>query len=135
MGNKQILFTIVIVLSVTAGLLFYSGDNKTGDVSLTPATEYFIEQIQGRVVSEKGQPIEGFEPFMFVEVYPGLVESDFDGVETFGDTHGSKYATSADDSITPKGMGRLLENVAKRAGFALETKKDIDMVLRFMEGK
>lgn len=42
----------------------------------------FTENIQSFVIENIGQPIEGFSAPIYLQAFPGLLEADFDGVET-----------------------------------------------------
>ena len=43
---------------------------------------FFSEELQRAGVERVGQPIEGFNAFIYLEAFPGFEESDFDGVKT-----------------------------------------------------
>ena len=78
------------------------------------------------VQAEIGQPIEGYEPAMLLQVFPGLAPADFDGV----DASIGQYVYTADElryepeegvpmhsagpSLTTLGFGQLLGNVVER---------------------
>lgn len=109
-----------------------------------PVAMYFSEAIQNGFIEKKGgRPIEGFEPFMFMEAYPGLNASDFncvaenDGaVYIFKDeqlTLAPKNTTrqsSAEGSITPSGMNQLLQNIVTRLDHSGPyTNADIDDII------
>jgi hypothetical protein len=95
-------------------------------VVMDTATQAFTEELRTKFVAEKGQPIEGFEPWMFLEVYPGLKAEDFDDVdaliglyrvengEVVYDLNGELELHSAARAISDEGMAQLLQNVAAR---------------------
>lgn len=103
--------------------------------------EEFSARLRAKVITELGQPIEGFEPMMFLEVYPGLTESDFDGVaaliggyeyvngELTYDLKGEQELHSAARAISDEGMTDLLENLARRLGVALSDEDAIEQIL------
>lgn len=86
----------------------------------------FRVSLQSEVRSVLGTPIEGYEPSMFMHVFPGLSETDFEGVEasigfyTIAEGRlvhkldNSRLIHSAAGAITNRGMDTLLENVSKR---------------------
>ena len=86
----------------------------------------FRTELQGRVQEKLGMPIEGYEPSMFLQVFPGLTETDFEGVEAslghYTIQNGeliyvqdpTKLIHSAARSITDEGMETLLHNVSAR---------------------
>lgn len=93
---------------------------------IDPTTQEFTETLRTKFIEEKGQPIEGFEPWMFMEVYPGLAAEDFDGVdaliglyrveggEVAYDLNGEMELHSAARAISDEGMSQLLYNLAAR---------------------
>jgi hypothetical protein len=105
----------------------------TPKVGANTSLAYFINQTQQKIISELGQPIEGFEQSMFLRVYPGLILQDFNDVETVGSTNPPGLATSADNAITEKGMDTLLKNISFRSGLPSETNADIDEIIQFLE--
>lgn len=86
----------------------------------------FKTTLKNEVVAKFGMPIEGYEPFMFLETFPGLTETDFEGVEaSIGYytieggrlTHkldNTKLIHSAAKAITDRGFDTLLANVSVR---------------------
>lgn len=117
--------------SIEDALLFKVNDcHLSGSGSGAPATPYFAKIIQDGIVDKMGgPPIEGFEPFMFMEAYPGLHASDFNCVKADGGFYITRddriifisqrmHARSTiDHSITPYGMNRMLQNISDRLGF------------------
>ncbi len=104
---------------------------------VTPSVEpdvvdTFRDTLQAEVIAKQGQPIEGFVPQMFMATFPGLVESDFDGVEaSIGkyvlrngrlehEIGEARLVHSAATAITRKGMETLYRNVATRVGINIE---------------
>lgn len=123
---------------------FAACPNENGQ-SVGAPTEHFMTMMQQKVVREIGQPIEGFEPFMYLRVYPKLLPVDFDTVEAeLGlysvDEEGIIYTRhadvtlvhSAERAITPYGMGILLENIAARLDLPIETTEEIDTLLGYL---
>ena len=90
-----------------------------------PFTE-FAHGLETEVQTKLGQPIEGYEPVMFLQVFPGLIPEDFDGAEaTIGhytftsgtlehDLENAEMVHSAAPALTDDGMKTLYKNVAKR---------------------
>lgn len=116
---------------------------RTGSVSES-AVQEFTEKVREETVREVGQPIEGFEPFMFMRAFPALTEADFDGVDALiggyvyengelrYDLQGEQELHSAARAISDEGMATLLSNVASRLNFNLEGEATIDEVLAAM---
>ena len=88
----------------------------------------FTGIIQGFVIKNIGQPIEGFSASIYLQAFPGLLEADFDGVEALE----GKYAyengklnferrksgrmSSAEEMIIEKGHETLFNNIRGRLG-------------------
>lgn len=146
------IFSLVVVLS----LVFFfmqpspSEPRPTADIDIDKtdidieAVEYFSDKMQEKFVSYVGQPIEGFSPDMFLDIFPGLTQKDFDGVEAIGGYYEIRnnaiiltenpdsIKTSADHAITPEGMETLLGALSKRFAVPAETKSDIDRILELL---
>lgn len=86
----------------------------------------FKTTLKNEVNTKIGVPIEGYEPPMFLQVFPGLTETDFEGVEAsighytieegrlVHKTDTTKLIHSAAKAITDRGLDRLLGNIAVR---------------------
>jgi hypothetical protein len=86
----------------------------------------FRTTLRNEVDKQIGRPIEGYEPFMFLQVFPGLTETDFEGVEasighyTVADGRlvhkldDTRLVHSAAKAVTDRGMDTLLGNISKR---------------------
>jgi len=119
---------------------FRSAENTSGSIAAASVAD-FTERMRAKVVSEIGQPIEGFEPFMFQRVFPGLIAQDFDKVDALiglyryqngqimYDLGGEQELHSAARAISDEGMLTLLVNIAERNGINLEGDGTIDDVL------
>ncbi|MFH1977890.1 MAG: DUF333 domain-containing protein [Candidatus Aenigmatarchaeota archaeon] len=107
--------------------------------------EQFINLMQAEVVSTNGQPIEGFEPIMFLQTFPGLMKSDFANVEAqqgvyvfannevnFEAASDAGLLHSAGQSITDQGMLTLLNNVANRMYVKAETNEEIATIVELL---
>ncbi len=103
--------------------------------------EVFRTTLKNEVVSKQGMPIEGFEPFMFLKVFPGLAETDFEGSEasigyyTMKDgrlvhkTDNTKLIHSAEKALTDKGLDTVLANVSVRLKVDLAQKGTLTEVM------
>lgn len=147
---KNILIAVVAVLVFNA-IFVYSGGlsllmkSEQQDVSperlQTSVVDVFRFTLQEEVQKKVGMPVEGYEPQMFLQVFPGLVETDFDGVQAsigqYEIQEGrlvhvldeSKLAHSAAGAITREGIETLLTNVTNRIGVDLNTDGTITDVM------
>lgn len=137
--TKPILFILfiaavfIIIIGIAASQLIFKSRmsdecHLSGSGSGAPAAPYFTEVVQKEVVDKFGQPIEGFEPFMFMDTYSGLQVSDFNCVKAYNGFYVVKNGqlvfipertnkmSTADRSITAYGMNRLLQNISDRLG-------------------
>jgi len=64
-------------ITVTLDDASFSRDDTTSEFS---PSRYFKSQLEFKIIQNFGQPIEGFEPFMFLREFSGLNESDFNNV-------------------------------------------------------
>tara|TARA_Y100000310_G_C20142799_1_gene561026 strand:+ start:179 stop:580 length:402 start_codon:yes stop_codon:yes gene_type:complete len=128
-------------LLILLSLLFILGCSSQPQIDLT---QYFSDQLQNKVITEKGQPIEGFEPFMFKDVFPGLLDEDFNNVDASLGIYGIKDTKlsftfsetdlihSASHSITKRGMEILLSNLSKRLNIELTNKESVDEIINLI---
>jgi hypothetical protein len=150
MDMRKIVGLVIIAFVL---LLIAVGISAMGEVSIESpnndipegAVEVFTTKTRNKVIAELGQPIEGFEPFMFLEVYPGLEESDFDGVDAFIGVYRFKNGElthemdntqpfhSAATAISDEGMATLLDNVSSRLGISIETGSDVAEIIEAIE--
>lgn len=144
-GIFLIAVSIVIAYRITPSLLRESLNCPTRSSSLTTVSDYFSKEINKTITAISGQPIEGFLPLMIKQAFPGLQLSDFECVEAykgqyrlkskkivFVENKISNSHSSAEQSITPYGIGKLLENISNRLRLPLRTDKDVDVILKFI---
>ncbi len=101
----------------------------------------FRNTLQSEVRSRIGMPIEGYVPSMFLTIFPGLTETDFEGVEaSIGyytmeqgrlvhklDTSGLIH--SAATAITDHGLDTLLQNISDRLKVDLEKDGTLTLIM------
>lgn len=128
MKTNIILVAVLLVLLVIFGFFTSSSSDQS---------TFFQDEIIRVGVERVGQPIEGFSAPIFLQAFPGLIEKDFDGVQTiegvysFKDT-GLVYTrtadqpiTSAEEMISKEGYKTFLTNLSTR--FNLEVSKDTEV--------
>jgi len=104
---------------------------------------YLIDKINSITIDNIGQPIEGFTPFMYLKVFPGLLKKDFDRVEA---VQGVYYYNngelifewdadvaihSAGESISDEGMLKLIHNLERRF-FDIKSKEDAQKLIQLI---
>lgn len=111
------------------------------EASVVDAFRFTLED---EVKKKLGSPVEGFEPQMFLDVFPGLAMTDFDGVEASAGTYevengalvfvpdATKLQHSASGSIGKQGISTLLNNIAKRAKIDLSGAGTLTDIMRVL---
>lgn len=148
---KNILIAVVAVLVFNAVFVYSGGlellvktEQKEVDLQrVSPAVlDVFRFTLEEEVRKKTGTPIEGYEPQMFLNVFPGLVASDFEGVEASSGAYTFVAGTlthkpddtqlqhSATGSITRTGYETLLTNVAARNDIVLQADGTVTDVMR-----
>lgn len=129
-----VLFNAIFIFSGGLELLVKTEqEEEQKTIKINPdIVDVFRFTLEDEVKKKIGQPVEGYEPQMFLTAFPGLVETDFNGVDAsighyeiidgrlqhINDEKGPVH--SAAGAITRRGMVTLLDNVAKRAGIDLQ---------------
>ena len=138
--NKLTIILVVIIALFALGFLFAERSPSEEDQGGGHAT-VFGDQLQTLGVLEVGQPIEGFDAFLLKSAFPGLVDEDFDGVETLGGHYELKSGflehkhdrgqpiTSAEQTVSPKGYGTLLRNLSVRLGVVVESRESVQAII------
>lgn len=115
-------------------------DNSNLAENIIVKQKEFREKMEATVISRNGQPIEGFEPMMFILALPGLEFRDFNQVEAvighyeyvndelrYNDEE-TTVLNSAATAVTAEGMDTLLINVAKRLHINLNVASVDDII-------
>ena len=134
-SNMKKTIIILVVLGIAVILLFtFVALNRDATPpephdGVTVEVLQFTDRLQSFVLENFGQPIDsGFTAPMYLQAFPGLMEADFDGVETSE----GKYVysdgeltfirartnpiTTYDEAILEKGHETLLSNLRPRLG-------------------
>ncbi len=141
--------TLLVVIGVGSYILYAASSapstNEKPSIAKAVVDE-FIQKARGEVITKVGQPIEGFEPFMFRTAFPGLQASDFANVdamiglyrvedgEIIYDLNGEPELHSAARAITDEGMEQLLANILARVSVSAESPNLVDDVLALIGG-
>lgn len=101
----------------------------------------FKATLKNEVIAKQGMPVEGFEPFMFLKVFPGLTETDFEGAEAsighytieggqlVHKTDDTKLIHSAAKALTDRGLDTVLANVSVRLKVDLAKKGTLTEII------
>ncbi len=139
---------VLIVLGIAVILLFafvalnrYAVFPKSHDGVATEKSAEFTNKLQSFVVENFGQPIDsGFTAPMYLQAFPGLMESDFNGVETSEGKYDysdgkltfirvqTGYASTFEEAILEKGHKTLLNNLRARLGNDLSVDEIISRI-------
>jgi len=147
---KSIFIAVVLVIVFNAIFVFSGGlellvktEQKTVEEQAvsTGVIDVFRFTLEDEVVKKIRQPIEGFRPDMYMRVFPGLVETDFDGVQASLGIYEMKdgelqfvldqtqLVHSAAEAIAREGYQTMLKNISKRIGIDLNTDGTITDVM------
>jgi len=143
------LVTVVIAVNVAgwylvAPLVFEAQSRPVSQTLAPQVVDVFSFTLREEVDKKIGQPIEGYEPQMFIAAFPGLTETDFEGVEAslgYYTFRGGKLELVLDESqlihsaagaISRTGMETLLTNVSARTGINLEGKGTLTDIMRYL---
>lgn len=130
--KKALLFGLIAVVIIGAGGFIFNIKIAQKPISVIQQTPSFQELLQKVGVERVGQPVEGFDAFILKKAFPGLVDSDFDEVETLEGkyelvdgnlqyTRGAYLSvTSAGQTVSGEGYDTLLKNISNRLGIAKE---------------
>ncbi len=118
--------------------------NGVGTLQNGEAAEYFHEQMIRGASADIGVAKEGYDDILLRKAYPGLVSSDFQGVQTFEGAYEVKGETvtfvrqaeaggsTAERTISVQGYDTLLKNITQRLNISIDNKKDILEVINFL---
>jgi hypothetical protein len=137
---KQVLLIAALIVVGNAAFVFAGGlrllehtSTQTAAVAApsTGAVDAFQNAIEGTVVTNMGQPKNGFTPAMFLKYFPGLAPTDFEGVQSsighYTIENGkiehvldtTQLIHQAAGAISRQGIATLLTNVSQRTGIDL----------------
>ena len=140
---RIIIYAVVIV--VASVLLAYAFQPTVSIVDNQMLQDKFDKELESKVVSQIGQPIEGFLPSMFMQVFPGLQVEDFEGVQTHEGVYRVESGqvvferttpqpiTSAEDAISATGMQTLLKNLSVRLDIEITDEESISQIVDAIE--
>lgn len=144
--NRADILVLVSLLSGTGffGPLTRAKANELCSEDGTDVQEDFNEKLREGVIKRIGQPIHGFMPSMFIEVFPGIVPKDFDGagallgkykivekklifiMDEGGPIH------SAAEALSKEGMKTVFSNIQRRTNVSITTADGVDSLLLFL---
>ena len=125
--NKYIVWILAILIVVIT--LFYFFKPSTSEAPVAGQDEeaaYFADRMVALAIEDVGMAIEGFDDNLLHMAYPGLMASDFDGVETLEGHYEIKNGesvfvrdqkmpvSSAERTISEGGYKTLLNNLSER---------------------
>ena len=141
--NKTFLGILIAVVVIGGGAFYYVNYAEQGNNPFTnnENSKYFMDQMVAKGVEDVGQPIEGFDNNLLVMAFPGLVNTDFQGVETFEGHYELKNGivemirdksspiSSAERTVSEDGYKTLLENLVRRLNMKADSRAAIDTII------
>lgn len=120
----------------------HSGVTYVEDIG-SDLDEYFsLELYEQAIENNDGRiPIEGFDPWLYKGAFPGFLDSDFhnaravggvwiyDGELVWVEDNPKGLKTSADGTLTDKGLQTVLDNLQSRLGVEVNSKVDVDQII------
>lgn len=110
--------------------------------------DYFADELFRRGVDNAGRmPIEGFNPELYKMAFSGFIDGDFDNAEAIGgfwefdgelkwiEDISRGVVTSADGTITRKGLVIVLDNLKKRLGIKISSRDDVNRIIDLIDEK
>lgn len=140
-------FLIALFVLVLAAVGYYLWAPQMGDTDIPAGNAlagYFQEKLTSLGVEEIGQPIEGFDADLLIAGFPGLVEVDFNGVETLEGHYEIQNGalvfmrdqqnpvSSAEKTVSKEGYATLLLHVSTRFGIAVTDNASIDAIIALL---
>lgn len=132
------MMVMVIVLGIG---IFWQLTKEVPGYELNQYSELFQSEIIQAGVERGGHPIEGFSAFIFMQIFPDLVPSDFGGVKTLEGVYhfdgneltyqrtAGQPVTSAEQTISSEGYRTLLANLSKRLEVEVKSESDVATLL------
>lgn len=148
-------FYILIILAIL-GLLWFLLMNRESESPIiiddgpmpNDFSIEFRDQIITLAIKRAGQPIEGFNAFMLKRAFPGLVDEDFNDIETFEGHYElvngvieykrdkDQPVTSAEDVVSKKGYSTLLNNLSNRLKIEVKSEESLTIIIQaILEGE
>lgn len=157
---------LLVLLVILLGIYFFTQSNEILDNDLDEGSleeqEVADEQdvvgisyqdavsvghmMQDYIVQTIGQPIEGFEPAMFLEAFPGLEASDFnyvlseqgmyyyiDGELIWEKDPEIEFEHSAGRAITDRGLVNIFQNSIIRLEYDARSKADLERLVEILK--
>lgn len=151
----NVIFFVVCLVAANLAFIYFGGANwveeqffaaEPAPVMLDPLlTEVFIFTLEEEVRKKQGLPEGGYVPQMFLDSFPGLAETDFEGVEAsvgyYSLNESGRIELELRDAtlvhetpgaISRSGMETLLNNIAKRTGIDLQRTGTITDIVRVL---
>lgn len=136
MGAAASVIAIILLLAV----YFFSSGPKSY-YNTANLAGYFEDRMVALAVEDAGQPMEGFNAPLLMRAFPGLVSSDFNGVETSGGRYelvqgdlqfianAKSPQSTASETLQADGYITLLNNLSKRLKIRLKNTTSVDYVI------
>ena len=102
---------------------------------------YFGDKLRNEAIEIGGPTIEGFTPKMYLDIFEGLVNEDFDEVRVFDGVYriengvlvsDVQFSSSASGTVGRGGERDLLDNLAKRFGISVVDKESVDEIINLL---
>jgi hypothetical protein len=142
---KNIFLILLAVVIAGAVVYAFKKEAKGPDASApdnSALSQYFAERLTSLGVKDIGQPIEGFDANLLILAFPGILPSDFNGVQTLEGYYQvgpndeiafvrgeGQSVSSAERMVSEEGYAALLDNLSARLQFPIGNKTSIDELI------
>ncbi len=112
------------------------------ETAFDPNDYFFQNMIEEGDAVIGGRPIEGFNPDLYMQAFPGLTKEDFNNVEAingkwslvngeliFQTISDQGIITTADGTINEQGMETLLSKLSQKFNIPSDSKENIDAII------
>lgn len=139
--KRAFIWAFIVILLFVGGLFAlnaYIYKTKQAPEKQPVAAEYFQERMITLGIEDIGRPIEGFDANLLIMAYPGLLPSDFDGVEAFEGRYDAEGTfvreqempvSSAERTVSDEGYRTLLQNLSGRLGLPAASEAEVDGIV------
>lgn len=140
--NKAVITGLITLAVIIALAFLFKGLSQDSSQGYETEREYFIVLIESGLQEVYENADFGYDPSVVINVFRGLKNEDFNGVETgYGKYEiiegGIAFRPNPDESfsesktfISKEGMSQLLQNLSVRLGIEVTDQASVDEIIQ-----